>query len=130
MLADKYEYFKSKLLKLRDETVQNRETLWNNIRESQESTADSAYSSPEDTDEYVEAFSREQYYVMLNREEKYLKYIDEALQALDSGEYGICRSCRRGIDISRLEAVPTTRICVQCKNKEHNNPNQKKADYV
>jgi RNA polymerase-binding protein DksA len=37
--------------------------------------------------------------------------IDDALLRMDRGEYGICEACGRPIEIERLEAEPTARLC-------------------
>jgi DnaK suppressor protein len=50
-----------------------------------------------------------------DRERKLIKKIDEALQALDDGEYGFCESCGIEIGIRRLEARPTATLCIDCK---------------
>jgi DnaK suppressor protein len=41
--------------------------------------------------------------------------IDAALGRLDNGTYGKCERCGREIPIERLEARPTARLCVACK---------------
>jgi DnaK suppressor protein len=41
--------------------------------------------------------------------------IVSALQRLDDGTYGECERCGRAIPIERLEARPTTLLCVTCK---------------
>jgi len=40
--------------------------------------------------------------------------VDAALRRLESGTYGACRSCRRPIPPTRLEAVPEATQCVSC----------------
>ncbi|MES1993768.1 MAG: RNA polymerase-binding protein DksA [Pseudomonadota bacterium] len=50
-----------------------------------------------------------------DRERKLLKKIDEAIDALDAGDYGYCESCGIEIGIRRLEARPTASQCVDCK---------------
>ncbi len=40
--------------------------------------------------------------------------IDAALQRLDAGEYGVCRSCGEEIDARRLAAVPFGVDCAEC----------------
>jgi len=44
-----------------------------------------------------------------------LRLIDEALDRLDSGDYGICLSCDQPIPPKRLQAVPWARYCVRCQ---------------
>jgi len=50
-----------------------------------------------------------------NRESLYLKKIEEALDRIDQGEFGLCESCGEEIEAKRLEARPTTTMCVSCK---------------
>ncbi len=39
--------------------------------------------------------------------------IDEALLRIQRGEYGRCEACGREIEIERLEAMPTARLCAE-----------------
>jgi len=50
-----------------------------------------------------------------DRERKLVKKINEALAALDIGEYGYCETCGVDIGIRRLEARPTATLCIDCK---------------
>ena len=50
-----------------------------------------------------------------DRERKLIKKIDEALDAIGSGDYGYCESCGIEIGIRRLEARPTATLCIDCK---------------
>src|SRR5437868_2518200 len=49
---------------------------------------------------------------------KLLRAIEEAILRLDNGTYGICMDCEEEIPSVRLEAVPWTRVCVDCKEKQ------------
>ena len=46
-----------------------------------------------------------------------LEAIADALEKIEKGTYGICESCGKEISYERLEAVPTARLCVECKNQ-------------
>jgi DnaK suppressor protein len=50
-----------------------------------------------------------------DRERKFIKNIEDALQKLDEGEYGYCDACGIEIGIRRLEARPTADLCIDCK---------------
>ena len=50
-----------------------------------------------------------------DRERKLIKKIEEALKAIESGDYGYCESCGIEIGIRRLEARPTATLCIDCK---------------
>lgn len=44
-----------------------------------------------------------------------LTQVEEALQRLERGDYGICESCGKAIGINRLLAKPFARFCVPCR---------------
>lgn len=46
-----------------------------------------------------------------------LERIDAALARLDEGGFGICASCGGPIGDERLEALPTTTLCIDCARK-------------
>jgi RNA polymerase-binding transcription factor len=48
---------------------------------------------------------------------KLLRAIEEAIHRLDQGTYGICMDCEGEIALARLDAVPWTRVCIECKSK-------------
>lgn len=49
-----------------------------------------------------------------DRERAELEEIDVALQRIVRGTYGKCESCGNPIALERLQALPTTRLCIQC----------------
>jgi DnaK suppressor protein len=53
-----------------------------------------------------------------NRETLFLKKIDEALDRISLGTFGVCDECGEGIESKRLEARPTATLCVACKEEE------------
>lgn len=55
----------------------------------------------------------------LRERERYLiKKIQEALQRIEEGEYGICEDCGEEIGVPRLKARPVTTLCIHCKSKQ------------
>ena len=49
---------------------------------------------------------------------KLLRAIEEAIHRIANGVYGICTDCEEVIAAVRLDAVPWTRLCIQCKEKQ------------
>ena len=49
---------------------------------------------------------------------KILQAIEEALYRMEKGTYGICRDCGEEIAPARLNAIPWTRVCITCKEKQ------------
>jgi RNA polymerase-binding protein DksA len=47
---------------------------------------------------------------------KFLRHLDHALTRIEKGDYGICVICHKEIPRERLEVVPHTQYCTQCKN--------------
>jgi DnaK suppressor protein len=50
-----------------------------------------------------------------DRERKLLKKINEALDQMNAGTYGICERCSGDIPYKRLKARPVTTLCIECK---------------
>jgi len=44
-----------------------------------------------------------------------LKLIEEALDRIEAGDYGICLSCEEPIPAKRLQALPWAKYCVTCQ---------------
>lgn len=48
-----------------------------------------------------------------------LRAIEEALARIRRGTFGVCQVCEQPISKARLEAVPWTRHCRDCKERTH-----------
>lgn len=46
-----------------------------------------------------------------------LRLVEEALDRLDSGDYGICLACEEPIPPKRLQALSWARYCVKCQEE-------------
>jgi DnaK suppressor protein len=53
-----------------------------------------------------------------DRERKLLNKIEEALERIDDGSYGICEACGERITVERLRARPVTTLCIDCKSDQ------------
>ena len=49
---------------------------------------------------------------------KILQAIEDALQRVEKGTYGVCGDCGNPIADARLRAIPWTRVCIDCKEKQ------------
>ena len=61
---------------------------------------------------------REINFILSDRERLKLKQIDDALERMDEGSYGVCESCGLEIAEERLEAMPFSRLCRDCQQDE------------
>lgn len=64
-----------------------------------------------------ESFAQEFSLELLQRDEATLAEIDEALERVRIGSYGLCEGCEQVIPKARLNAVPHARFCVDCQRK-------------
>ena len=49
---------------------------------------------------------------------KILRNIEEALWRIEHGTFGVCRDCGEPISEARLNAIPWSRLCITCKEKQ------------
>ena len=50
---------------------------------------------------------------------KILQAIEGAPRRIAQGTYGVCRACGEPIAGARLNAIPWTRVCIGCKEKQN-----------
>ncbi len=113
-------YFKNLLLKKRAEIAKNIDYLRNVVLDSttKEASGDHSSYSYHMADQGTDAMEREKAFLFASRDEKYLKQIDDALERVENGTYGVCRVTGKLISKERLEAVPTTTISFEAKQAE------------
>jgi DnaK suppressor protein len=61
---------------------------------------------------------REISFLLTDRDREKLQAIQDALDRIEQGTYGICESCEAEIAEGRLMALPFTRLCVSCQAQE------------
>ncbi|MBS10086.1 MAG: transcriptional regulator [Gemmatimonadetes bacterium] len=113
------EYFKKILVDKRNEIRNDLGVLeshsMNNT--SADSSGDLIYSDHM-SDLGSASMEREKAFLFASRDGAYLEQLEGAIQRIEEGTYGVCRVCQTEISKARLEAVPTTKICVACKEAE------------
>lgn len=80
-----------------------------------ESSSNAIYSShmADASSDHVEL---EKAYYMIARNKKFLGYLDKALVMIKDFTFGICQQCNKIISKERLEEVPHTKKCFDCKS--------------
>ena len=121
--------FKKIIFDKRNEIIEQLQTLKDQMMDPttgqyvNESSPYSLHMAEQGTD----AMEREKLYLWAQRENKFLGYLDDALQRIDNGTYGICIECIDEpqnlcptcplVPKDRLAAVPHTQHCLQVKQK-------------
>jgi DnaK suppressor protein len=111
------EFFEN-LLKSKKETLLKELGYYedNNMKVSaRDSSGDLSGVSYHLADQATDSQEQEQAFRLASRESKYLNYLEEALQKIKVGTYGSCVACEKLIPRPRLEAVPTAKMCIECK---------------
>ncbi|MBL7110306.1 MAG: TraR/DksA C4-type zinc finger protein [Candidatus Marinimicrobia bacterium] len=99
------------------EAIERSKELTDNIVETGDVT-NAVYSSHM-ADAGSDQQDREKAYYWLDRERKFLQYLNRALDMIDDGTFGICKTCSGLIGKERLMEVPHTSTCYECKSKDH-----------
>jgi RNA polymerase-binding transcription factor DksA len=123
------EDFKKVILEKREEIIEQLQVLKDQMMDPttgqyvNENSPYSLHMAEQGTD----AMEREKLYLWAQRENKFLGYLDDALQRIDNGTYGICIECIDEpqhlcptcplVPKERLMAVPHTQHCLQVKQK-------------
>ena len=109
-MMDKQAEMKGILLQMKDDTLRE-------ISKAMKSGTDAPTGEPSG-DIYDQASSerdRELGLLLGDREREKVRHIEEALQRIADGEYGVCEECEEEIPLGRLKVVPFARYCVRCK---------------
>ena len=107
------------LAKAREQLLETKNKLLGEI--DSEMRAEREGNKDEGMDTYdlaSEERDREINFILSDRERVKLKQIDDALERLDDGSYGVCESCGLEIAEERLVAMPFSRLCRDCQQDE------------
>ena len=75
---------------------------------------------PDPLDQAVQSTERNFSHHLCSRNNTVIRKIEQALQDIEAGEYGICDRCNEKIPIKRLKARPMARYCIGCKTQLEN----------
>ena len=112
---EELEHFRQLLLKRQEEVLRDLDILRSSLSdENVEDSINSNYSMHM-ADHGTETMAREQRFMFIARDEKYIGYIDQALDRIRNKTYGICIKSGKPIPKKRLEAVPHTSVRIEFK---------------
>ena len=69
-------------------------------------------------DKASNSYTKEFLFSLSNNEREQLQQIDEALERMREGGFGICAACQQAMNMKRVEAVPWARLCLSCQEKQ------------
>ncbi|HEY3993104.1 MAG TPA: TraR/DksA C4-type zinc finger protein [Ktedonobacteraceae bacterium] len=77
-----------------------------------------AHEGPRDIEDVATDFleTQQEQSIMVNQK-ALLTLVENALQRLENGTYGLCQQCGEAINPKRLEALPWAERCVRCEKQ-------------
>ena len=107
--------------------AQNRKTLRAELERVQSELADlrSTFEGEVDIDPEegdVEVAERTKNISLIQMLETRERQFLDALQSVESGEYGKCKRCREDINPERLQAIPDAKYCIRCQELVERSP--------
>jgi RNA polymerase-binding transcription factor DksA len=81
------------------------------------SSAQSSVDDEHDPEGSTIAFERAQTQALLDDARRRLNNLDEALNRLTAGTYGVCHRCGQPIAAERLAAQPAATTCIACARR-------------
>lgn len=106
-----------KILEIKKTLLSQRERLLKGAEEAL-NTLPGEINFPDMGDQATAETDRNFMLRLRDRERMLLKKIDETIERIDEGTYGICDRCGSEISIKRLEARPVTTLCIDCKIRQ------------
>ncbi len=101
--------FTDKLLNRKKEIIKIIEDLNNEFRDI------SSCDIKEESDFASCSANSENNIILLKKLEQELVEINEALESIKNGSYGICQMCEEEINPERLEIKPFAKYCIDCR---------------
>ncbi|ADL51509.1 TraR/DksA C4-type zinc finger protein [Clostridium cellulovorans] len=118
---DEKKYFKNKLLTERERInkllmeMKDNETIDSNLN----ATAELSFYDNHPSDSATELSEIEKGKALKANETNMLGKINEALDALENGDYGLCGNCQKEITKERLDFLPYAKYCAKCQGIMH-----------
>jgi DnaK suppressor protein len=104
-------HFREILMKRRQEILDNQKPLADSMIDTNTRQGDLADQANGNNEVHI-------HLKLKQTDAKILIAIEEAIQRVEAGTYGLCRDCGDQISKARLEAIPWTRVCISCKEKQ------------
>jgi RNA polymerase-binding protein DksA len=110
---------------LRKRLEDERNNLKRDLHQLESEEVSRQVGPPSETDAYgnhladnaTDTFEAEKAIALENHLRGMLAAVEDAIQRFENGNYGICEDCGETINVERLEALPSTTLCLPCKSR-------------
>lgn len=98
--------------------LREREQIIGDVKQMDESSKEIGQDGIQDIGDEAATIYNKQILLTLNENERMrLRELDEALDRIENGTYGICEECGEPIGLKRMEVRPVAKYCVPCLTK-------------
>ena len=111
------EDFKSLILEKRIKVMEELEESRKRAEKARDNNSVNAIYSSHMADASTDQEEMEKSYYWMDRKNKFLQYLNRSLEMIKTGAFGICATCGELISRERLEEVPHTSKCFNCKSR-------------
>ena len=109
---------KKMIAKLKKILLKEREQTVGEVKQIVESSKEMGQDGIQDIGDEAANIYNKQVLLSLNENERTrLQELDESLDRIENGTYGICEECGEPIGLKRLEVRPVAKYCVPCLTK-------------
>lgn len=108
---------KKKLKAYRDALLERRAALLGVVERNEDYGREADTEATQDpADKASNSYTKELLFSQSTNDRQILTLIEEALERMDDGEYGLCTNCGEEVQPKRLEAIPWARYCIKCQD--------------
>src|SRR5262249_12706010 len=128
VMAEKNEVNQDLIAQMRDALLRRRQAMLSVVRSNRDQLAEAPRNYADIRDRASEGFEDELAAGLLAIESAQLDEIENALERIDKGEYGLCLDCGKPIPRKRLEILPFAKRCLVCEGQKERHARPAEAE--
>ena len=111
-----------RLAEVKDRLLSRKKNLWLEVKDQLKTSIGDGYqemlaTARDEEDQATVSLMAETSLTLLGPKRQELEAIEEALQRLETGTYGLCEVCGQPIQPKRLEIMPEASLCRDCASQ-------------
>ena len=111
-----------RLAAVKDRLLSRKKNLWLEVKDQLKTSIGDGYqemlaTARDEEDQATVSLMAETSLTLLGPKRQELEAIEEALQRLENGAYGLCEVCGQPIQPKRLEIMPEASLCRDCASQ-------------
>jgi len=110
---------KKRMEQLKKRLLGKREELLRLVTKSDQDGREADEEATQDiADKAANSYTKEFLFHQSDENRRMLQFVNQALERMGEGTYGLCLECEQEVQQKRLDAVPWARFCIECQEKQ------------